>query len=168
MKKPVFALLTVILLASCGFQPMYGTAFQSGTKKADVQAELSQVAISNIPDRSGQYLRNALIDRFYQNARPANPKYTLVVGAIQESIIDLDITKNSNATRGQMRLSTSLTLTDNTTGGAILQRAITSVASYNILTSEFATRVSENNTRKNALDDLAGQIELQIGLYLKR
>lgn len=168
MKKPVFALLTVALLASCGFEPMYGTAFQSGSEKADIQAELSQVAISNIPDRSGQYLRNALIDKFYQNSRPASPKYTLVVGAIQESIIDLDITKNSNATRGQMRLSTTLTLTDNVTGESVLQRPITSVASYNILTSEFATRVSENNTRKNALDDLAGQIELQIGLYLKR
>lgn len=156
-----------LLLSGCGFHPMHGTAFQDEAGIA-FQQELTQIEISNIPDSSGQYLRNALIDRFYLDARPENPRYVLNISPIRESIIDLDITKTSDATRGQLRLNTEMNLVDQESGEIVLTRKLGTVTSYNILTSEFATRVSEDNTRKNALDDLARQVELQIGLYLKR
>ncbi len=125
-------------------------------------------AINNIPDRSGQYLRNALIDRFYRDGRPINPHYTLNISEVQESSIDLDITKDSDATRAQLRLTSSFTLTDTQSGEIVLSRPLKAISSYNVLTSEFSTRVSAKNTRENALNDIARQIELQIALYLKR
>ena len=167
MKKQTLSILAFLILTSCGFQPMYGTAFQS-EQSAEIQNALEQVEIVNIPDWEGQYLRNALIDRFYRDHRPINPEYVLTVNKIEERLIDLDITKNSDATRGQLQLKTAITLRDKKTGEVLLERNLRSITSYNILTSEFATRVTEQNTRRNALDDLASQIELQIGLYLKR
>ncbi|MCB1783588.1 MAG: hypothetical protein KDI13_06290 [Alphaproteobacteria bacterium] len=163
----LLAPFTLLVLPSCGFTPMYGTAFQS-KQQADIQAELAQVEIANIPNSEGQYLRNALIDRFYKDQRPENPRYTLKISQIRESKVDLDITKTSDATRGQLRLNTEMVLIDNQTEAAVLTRKLATVSSYNILSSEFATRVSEDNTRKNALDELARQAELQIGLYLHR
>lgn len=154
-----------LALSGCGFQPMHGTAFQS-EKQATVQEVLSQVEIGNIPDREGQYLRNALIDRFYTQGRPAYPKYELSVSEISESRTELDITKSSDATRAQLRLATAIQLTDTSSGEVLLTRNLHAVSSYNVLGSEFATRVSEKNTRENALQDLARQIELHIGLYL--
>ena len=154
-------------LSACGFEPMYGTAFQS-TQGADVQAEFSQIEIGNIKDKSGQYLRNALIDRFYRDGRPQNPRYTLNISDISEGVIDLDVTKNSDATRAQLRLDTAMSLVDNESGEVVLERPLRTISSFNVLTSEFATRVSEENTRKNALDNLARQIEMQIGLFFKR
>ena len=37
-----------------------------------------------------------------------------------------------------------------------------------ILGSEFATRVTEDNARQNALDDIARQVEMQLNLFFKR
>ena len=167
MKKLVLMVLCGVSLTACGFSPMYGSAFQS-EEQFDIAAEFEQISISNIPDREGQFLRNALIDRFYRDGRPTNPRYTLSVSKINESIVGLDITKTSNVTRSQMHVSANISLLDHETGEVVLKRKVRAISSFNELTNEFATRVSEQNTRENALNDLARQIELQLGLYFKR
>jgi LPS-assembly lipoprotein len=145
---------------------MYGGG-QTGPQAA-VKAAYNDIFIDNIPDREGQMLRNHLIDRLYTSGRPVYPSYTLAVGKINESLSDLDITKSSDATRSQLRLSTSMALKDNATGQALLKRDLTAITSYNVLQSQFTTRVSEQNARENAITDLARQIELQLGLYFNR
>lgn len=168
MRTKTFALIACTLLSSCaGFEPMYGTHFKS-EQSAEAQSVLSQIAIDNIADSSGVTLKNELIDRFHTNGSPTNPLYILNISDLKESIIDLDITKSSDATRGQLRISTTMILRDAKTGEAVLQRDLHAVSSYNILTSKFATRVTENNTRTNALENLARQIEQQITLYVNR
>lgn len=170
MKKLIaFPLLFICAttLVSCGFEPMYGKISEKKQGESyDIQSSLERIEIGNIPDRSGQYLRNALIDRFYSHNRPEVTDYTLKIQKILENTTDLDITKTSDTTRAQLRLLTTMTLTDNETGEVVLNRKLSSIGSFNVLGSEFANRVTEDNTRKNALDDLARQIELQIGLYL--
>jgi LPS-assembly lipoprotein len=42
------------------------------------------------------------------------------------------------------------------------------ITSYNVLGNEFATRVTEDNARTNALDELARQAEMHTGLYFRR
>jgi LPS-assembly lipoprotein len=164
--KKIAALLLPLFIASCGFSPMYG-AHSAGTQK-EVRAALSDVAIENIPDQSGQYLRNELIDRFYTGGRPADPAYTLLVTPINERREDLDLTKSSDATRSQLRLTTVMELRDNRAGAVLLKRELFAATSYNILDSQFTTRVSEQNARQNALNDLARQIETQLALYFRR
>ncbi len=165
MKNVIALYAAVLLLAACGFHPVYGVNKHTAV---GVESKLALVDIASIPDREGQYLRNELIDKFYRTGRPLNAQYTLEVAPIIESLTDLDITKNSDATRGQLRLSTTMLLRDKQTAEILLSRNIYSITSYNVLNSEFSTRVSEDNTRRNALDDLARQIETQINLYLKR
>ncbi len=165
-KRVLLSAVACLLCAACGFQPMYGNGFVAGEARGVVQEQLAQIEISNIPDREGQFLRNALIDNFYSHGRPANPRYLLNVSKVEESTYDLDVTISSDATRAQLTLSTTIGLVDNKTGETVLTRSLKSSVSYNIMGSEFATRVSEQNTRENALNDLARQIELQIALYL--
>ena len=140
----------------------------SAKNSETVQDSLASIYIENIPDREGQFLRNNLIDRFYQNGRPADPAYKLYIEKIDEKIDDLDITKSSDATRAQLRLSTKLTLQDTRTSSVILKRDVSAITSYNILQSQFTTRVSENDARENALKELAAQIERQLSLYFNR
>jgi LPS-assembly lipoprotein len=168
MQNKILVLSAVLALTACGFEPMYGNVrFNEPTpQEAAIEAQLENIAIGNIPNREGQILRNALIDRFYRNGRPQNPSYTVDVAKVHETTTDLDITKESDATRAQLRLDATVTLRDNQ-GNTVLTRDLTSIGSYNILTSEFATRVSEDNMRENALNDLARQIELQVVLFLK-
>lgn len=162
MKNVHFLILTLIL-AACGFTPMYGSGGHG-----DAPAGLEKVEIAVIPNEEGVYLRNALIDNFYQNGYPANPAYVLQVAEIKKVISDLDITIDSEATRKQIKLTTVLTLTDKATGTVVLTRNLTALAGFNVLGSQFTTRVSENDAREAALNDLARQIETQVALYLKR
>jgi LPS-assembly lipoprotein len=158
-------LALAFIVSACGFEPVYGV---NRNMALGVEDYFGAVEIGNIPDYEGQYLRNALIDRFYRSGRPAGPRYELNISPLDETLIDIDITKTSDATRGQLRMATGFTLKDKVTGEIVLTRSIQAITSYNILASEFSTRVTEDNARKNALDDLARQIELQLGLYFRR
>lgn len=168
MKALYISLCLVImtLITGCGFTPIHGKFAHSGN--STVQDSLSGIYIGNIPDREGQYLRNALMDRFYKAGRPVDPAYRLEIDTIDQRKTDLDITKSSDATRAQLRLQSNLKLYDTRTNALLLQRKLMAVTSYNILQSQFTTRVSEQNARENALDDLAGQIERHLALYFKR
>lgn len=157
----------LLLLSACGFSPVYGT-YNDSASKIKTSTFLSNIKIEPLPDRKGQYLRNALIDRFYKNGYPKNPKYQLSIGTLNEKKTAFDITIESEATRYQLKISTNLNLKDLKTNNIILKRNIYSVSSYNVLTSEFTTRVSEQNAREAILNDLARQIEQQIALYLNR
>ncbi|MCB1650848.1 MAG: hypothetical protein KDI46_02225 [Alphaproteobacteria bacterium] len=165
MMKRLLLIAPFLLLTACGFQPVYGVNKYEAT---GVENRLAQIEIGGIPDREGQYLRNALIDRFYREGRPQNPSLRLQLTPVTESKSNLDITINADATRGQLLLATTMTLSDIKTGKKLLTRNLQSIASYNILASEFTNRVSEQNARENLLDDLARQTEQQIALYLKR
>jgi LPS-assembly lipoprotein len=169
-KSPIcFAVLmaaSVLLLSSCGFRPMYGD--NSRMKTAGVQAQLNEVAIGIIPDREGQMLRNALMDRFYAGAgEPTSPRFTLTIAPITEQRFELDITKTAEATRAQLNLTSTLTLKD-MNGKILITRPLRSITSYNVLESEFATRVTETAARENAIQDLARQIERDVALYVTR
>ena len=157
------------LLSACGFQPVYGSLGHTNTTTtASTEHKLSQVEIANIGDREGLYLRNTLIDRFYRYGRPIEPTYILKITKLDESVSDLDITRESDATRSQLVMNADIKLIDRRNGTEVLSRDLRSITSYNILGSEFGTRITEENARQNALDDLARQIELQLGLYFER
>lgn len=117
-----------------------------------------------IPDRSGQILRNFLMDRLYKEGYPAHPSYTLKIEKLSESKGELDITKSAEATRAQLTIRTQMVLLDQK-GEEVLRRPLSSITSYNVLQSEFATRVTEENARNNAISDIARQVELVFSLY---
>ncbi len=166
MARNLSIVMVLFLLTACGFRPLYGQYGAAGDQ--NVRAQLNQIHIANIADQPGQYLRNALMDRFYSSGRPAaGAAYTLSVAQIQQSRSELDITKTSDSTRAQLYLSTVMTLT-NQRGEKLLARSLTAVTSYNILDSQFTTRVAEDAARRQALDDLARQIETQMLLYFNR
>jgi len=165
--------LTATFVTGCGFEPMYGQHSSNGvsggtsSQSASVSDHLSQIGIDIIPDREGQTLRNHLIDRLYRSGYPSNPTATLKVSKISEVRTELDLTKSSDATRAQLRLTAVMTLVDDK-GTTVLSRPVQTVTSFNILGSEFATRVTEQAARESGLNDLARQIELNLSLYYSR
>lgn len=167
--RSVFGIAVVVAalaLAACGFSPMYGSA--AGGRGVSSVEGLDKVEIAMIPDEEGVFLRNVLIDHFYRGGYPSAPAYRLEVLKINEQEADLDITRESESTRRRIRLTTAMTLRDIKTGQTVLTRGIVAVTSYNVLGSQFTTRVSERDAREAALSDLARQIETQLVLYFKR
>lgn len=169
MSSPLklLAILSLLILAACGFSPMYGSG-ATGSDGLSAAQGLDQIDIALIPDESGVYVRNILIDQFYQNGYPSSPRFSLIVAPIAEQRAFLDVTADSESTRRQISVSTSFQLVDLGSSKTVLQRSASAISSYNVLGSQFTTRVSENDAREAALADLARQIELQVALYLKR
>lgn len=170
--KLLMSALTVFLsgaaLTGCGFSPMYGT-HAPGASQSSPESRLDQVEIAAIKNREGVHLRNALIDRFYVNGYPASPGYRLEISKISEVRTNLDVTTSSEATRAQLTQRLDMKLYDlKKPDEPVLKRSLSNISSYNILESEFATRISQQKAREGGLDDLARQIELNLTLYFNR
>jgi len=164
MKHFFGLIIAAFILGACGFSPIYGAK----SDQDSVRAYTRNIAIDIIPDREGQYLRNRLIDRLHDLGESGSPTHTLTLTPIREQRTNLDITRNADATRAQLLLRTNMTLTERATGAVILKRSLSTTTSFNILSSQFTTRVTENDARKNALDDLARQAEQAIILARPR
>lgn len=154
-----------LTLAACGLSPVYGS-FSGDALDAAVAAKLDRVYVASIPDRSGQKLRNHLIDALVQRGgnTKAGADYKLAVGEVSESIYSIGIAKDATTTRSQIRLSSVFTL-DGPDGAPLLQRTVTAVSSFNTLASQYTTLVTEEDARDQAITQLSEQIVMQLELY---
>ena len=157
---------SLLMLSGCGFQPIYGN-LGTDAKTSNIETQLKQTEIDLISDREGQYLRNLLIDQLHNTGAISPALYRLNVSKIDETRKDLDLTKESDSTIAQLRLKTNVKLTRKSDQKVLLQKNIWTTTSYNILESQFTTRVSRNDARENGLKELARQIEQQVVLAIR-
>ncbi|MEC7576748.1 MAG: hypothetical protein VX740_10115 [Pseudomonadota bacterium] len=157
---------SLLMLSGCGFQPIYGN-LGTDAKTSSIETQLKQTEIDLISDREGQVLRNLLIDRLHNNGAISPTLYRLNVSTIDETRKDLDLTKESDSTIAQLRLKTNVKLIRKSDQEILLQKNIWTTTSYNILESQFTTRVSRNDARENGLKELARQIEQQVILAIR-
>ncbi|MQP66710.1 hypothetical protein GE253_15345 [Niveispirillum sp. SYP-B3756] len=157
------ALIALLPLAGCGFQPVYGT--RAGGVTAGMA--LANVQIDPIPDRNGQVLRNNLIDRFYTDGRPADARYRLAV-ALSAAEEQLGIQKDATATRARLRLQANYELIDNHSGQVVYRTFSRSVISFNLLDSQFAVLASRQGAYDRGLTELADDIRTRLSLYFVR
>ncbi len=153
-------IISLFILSSCGFTPVYGTK--------TVSNDLNTVAIASIPDRNGQMVRNFLIDRIYKNGYPSAPQFTLSVSPIEENIVEIGIDKDDEASRAQLRQRAVMTLTDMDTNKPVLTRTIRATSGYNILTGQFTTYVSQEDARQQSLRALSDNIITQLEIYFSQ
>ena len=94
-----------------------------------------------------------------------NAPVVLTIINLLPTEIDLGISSDNTATRRQLTLQGSLVVTKN--GQKIADRALVARAPYNVLISQYATIVARENAERQAVNDLARQIETQIAVLLK-
>lgn len=147
------------LLLGCGFEPLYGQRFGAASQ------ELAAVRIAPIEDRAGQRLHNDLRDRMNPRGQSAEPRYELSV-TIREGKQELGTRTDETATRANLIVRASYRLIRLADGRPMLSGDSSSIASYNILRSDFATLSAENDARARALRELADTIatNLSVGL----
>jgi LPS-assembly lipoprotein len=152
-----------ILLSACGFQPLYGG---NGTSRTPAD-ELAAVRIDPLPDRIGQQMHNLLRDRLNPRGQPENPAYVLRV-TIGETREELGVRKDETATRANLILSAKIVLHDAESSDVLLDSNLRSINSYNIVTNQFATTVSEKNARDRALRELSEDIRARLAIYFSQ
>ena len=152
-----------LVFGGCGFKPLYGTS--QGGETASL--ELASVRVDPIPDRLGQILRNELTDRFTAGVGPQPTRYKLLV-ELREATAPLQIQTSDTITRYNVTLTARFQLIDSGTGNVVYDDLARAVGSYDVVESEFATLVAEQETAREAARDLSSSISGLLALYFKR
>ena len=156
-----YALVAALALTGCGFQPVYGS--RGGQGGSAVAMDLNNITIANIPDRDGQILRNALIDRLYAKNRPIKPQFTLTI-SINSHEENLGILANATSTRSLLDMYADYTLID-AQGNELFKNRAHSVASFDKMDQMYATVASRQEAHERTLVEISEQIVNRLGLY---
>lgn len=155
--------LLPLLVASCGFQPLYGRE----TNNAKVTQALEQTYVLPIEKRVGQIVRNHLLDKVSPKGLPSRATYQLKV-KLREQKQGLAIDQSDSANRYNYTLFANYSLLDATGKNVIYSGHAQSVASYNIVESDFANLSAEKNARSRTAIVVSEEIHRQLSVYLSR
>lgn len=150
------------LTASCGYSPLYGPRSTS-----QVAAGLGGIRIGQIKDRTGQLVRNNLLDRLNPKGQPANPEYHLAV-TVSENIRNLGIQRDETSTRSDLTLRAKFRLVKLGINEPVFQGETRSTNSFNRVTSHYATVVAARDARRRAASEIADDITNRLAAYMKR
>ncbi|MDB5395569.1 MAG: uncharacterized protein JWM91_3075 [Rhodospirillales bacterium] len=149
-------------LSGCGFKPLYGV--DSASHQPAVAQQFSAIEIPPLVNRTGQQMRNLLIDSLHPNGAAADYHYRLNV-VIAESVLNLGLQQNSTSTRGQVRVTVKYSLTDEKSGKTLLNETLRTSTGYNILINQFSSVLSQDDAEAQGLQQIANDMTQHIALY---
>lgn len=164
MKRRIFlgaAAATPLALSACGFEPLYGRFGNSS-----IADDLAGIKVQLIANRSGQILRNHLLDGLTPRGEPARPAYTLRVELIEPLPQDLGITRNETVVRYSYSSVARFLLSD-AAGREMLVSEASGLSSYEVTGSEFATVAGQLNARERVLEEIANEIRSQLAVWFR-
>jgi len=163
LSKLLTSALLLLMVGACGFQPLYGRTGDN----AKVQAQLSQTYILPIAGRTGQILRNNLLDRVTPTGIPKSAAYQLKVDLdAKKSGVAIDTDSSTN--RVNLTLRARYTLLDKTGKTSFYNGVAQSISAYNVVDSDFANLSAEKNAEKRSSIVLAEEIHRQLSVYFSR
>jgi len=137
-------LIFFFMFTSCGYEPIY-------SKNINTNKELLSISIKNIKNRPGQILRNTLLNKLNPERERVIIKYRLVIKII-EAKTSLGFRRDMSATRQDLEITAKYLLKKVKNEEIILKQEISSVASFDVVESVYATLVAENDARKKNLE----------------
>src|SRR5499433_2567387 len=152
-----------LALAGCGYHPLYGE--RSGSTNAPVTTELAAIQIESIPDRIGQQMYTMLRERLNPYGKPDAPRYILSI-TLTEKRTSFFFEKDETATRANLMLKADYVLKRAGTGEIVTKGLSRSVSAYDILESQFASIVSEEDARVRSAEVISDDIRTRLALAL--
>jgi|CXWL01.1.fsa_nt_gi LPS-assembly lipoprotein len=153
--RVLIAALT-LLVAACGFQPMYATSANGGPAIGPVQ-------ISQIDGKAGHVLKTEL-ERILAVENNGAPPATLEI-ALLEQVTALGLRRDESATRGEIRLTATYTLTP-ASGGEAIRGTLYTVVNYEIPTAAFGEIAAQDDARERAAESMAQRFRAELALRM--
>ena len=153
-------ILTSALLTACGFKPMHAPASLSGTS-----GMYENVAVtSEGNDKIDFLIKQALRDRMgAQN----NSLYTLNIDSkVQRRT--LGISEDDVASRYDIALTTSYTLTERKTGDIVLRDRVSAVSTFASPRDPYGTISAEDNATEQVSSEAADRIIVRLATYFEK
>ena len=160
-RRLFISILVLAPLAACGFEPLYGNRDAPGDA---VFNDFHQIKIATIPERTGQMLRNELLDKLNYRGEPSQPRYELKV-SVKEERRDVLVRSDELATAADLTLTASYELVDRSNNAVLAKGSPRSINRYNVLASPYATIASAEDARRRASRQLAEDIRTRLAVY---
>jgi LPS-assembly lipoprotein len=152
-----------VLTVNCGFRPLYGERSMS----ASTVDAMALVDVARLPHRYGQILRNHLLDRITPMGRPISPRYRLKL-SIKTQKEALAIEQDETVERFNFSLVASYKLVDLATAATVFQAQSQSIAAYNVVRSDYATLVAEQDAAARVAREVSDDIKVQLAIFFDR
>jgi LPS-assembly lipoprotein len=156
------AYLLLLLLAGCGFHPLYAES----TRATDEPA-LAAITVLPIKDRIGQMLELSLRETLNPGGITVEQRYRLRVG-LSISRVDLGILADATSTRARVDVVAIFDLEDAQSGKSVYRSRTQSTSAFNILDDAYAAQVSEDDARARTVRDLSDEIRTRLAIYLRQ
>lgn len=149
-----------LLVAGCGYRPLYGA---SSAAPAGVSAELSQVAVPEASDRTGQLIRNSLLPALGDGS--GGERYTLRLATTLRKPAIIEQPQPA-VTRQAVHLAVNYELVDRSSGATVHSGKTFSQVSFDVVRQPFADMQAETNATERAAREVAGDIRTRIAAFL--
>lgn len=159
----LYSLAVALVLTGCGFQPMYRSLNEGSTL-----SQLQHVKVDVIADRSGQILRNFLLDTMTSESSVSNTHILKVT--LTETTRKLGFRRDKTPRQQEITIKAAFNLENLATGKTEYADVITEVASFSMgplaQTASYSASVAEDSSRERALKVIADNINLHLASHL--
>jgi LPS-assembly lipoprotein len=159
--KPLAAAMACLVLAGCGFHPLYGDSSAGG----DLAKEMASIQVMQISEHYGQVMTNNLSDGLNPHALRVPTAYHLEV-VLREGTYQLATRADGTPSRAALQLSATWLLRRVSDNQVVTKGAVKSSAGYDVLPNDYAVVVTGNTDELRAVHDLSDQIQLSVADYL--
>ena len=157
------AALALLLVAGCGFSPLYGE--RGHGPLAD---ELGTVEVAPIDHELGVIMRNRVRDNLARHDANAIVRYSLVIQLFSDNL-PLITERNSQIRRFDYALTANYQLIAKSDGAVLHRGNSRIVSSYNIIDSaDLASLVAEQSAGQQAAKEISREIVTGVSLYFDR
>ena len=169
IKKLILGLFAGMLLAGCGFEPLYvqrdttSSWYFGGKTDTSITAEMSQVKVESIADRFGQQLRNNLLDLITPQGMPKQPQYRLKVRLISRDTVQQAMRRDITATSKRVSYKVGYELLKGSE--TLVKGDSIAYVSYDIMANPYSTTMAQKKTEADAAKIIANDIALRLGAY---
>jgi LPS-assembly lipoprotein len=163
MMRLLNALVIVLLLAGCGYRPLYSTA-SDGRGVADT---LSTVAVQETGTRLGQQIRNSLLSSMRPPGAKGADLYRLVLTPDAASAVIADQGR-PGIQRKRLRLNVSYQLFDVSSGQVIHSGKTFSVVSFDTIHEPVADLQAESNATNRAVQEVSTDIRTRLAAFVSK
>lgn len=145
-----------LLLAACGFQPMYAPAGGGGA--------IGHVEVTQIEGKAGHVLKREL-DRILA-VEDSDAAPMILVITLSEQVTPLGIRVDESATRSELRLVANYVLTPPPNRGAVMRGSVFTVVNYDIPTAAFGEIAAQDDARERAAETMAQRFRAELALRM--
>ena len=130
MKSFISILALCLVLAGCGYHPLYGDRADAVTSE-----DLALIYVAPVSDRSGQQLRNFLLEELNASGQPSRPIYTLT-SSLNVAATGVSLSRDSTTSRTSLTATAQYALSETASGKVLFSAKSRATDAYDILLSD--------------------------------